>query len=59
MTGKELRKLRRSLDITQKQLAAMVGTTQVTICQMESGTRIGRQRKAVEAKLLELTKQAA
>ena len=59
MTGKEIRKLRRSLDLTQKQIATMFGVTIACICQMECDTRIGKQRKAVEAKLLELTKQAA
>jgi predicted transcriptional regulator len=57
MTGKEIRRLRRSLDITQRQLAAMVGVTQANICQIEKDTRIGKVRKQVETILLKAQAQ--
>ena len=57
MTGKEIRKLRRSLDITQLQLSKMLGISQAMLSQIECGTRIGRQRKAVESKIQELAAQ--
>lgn len=57
MTNKELRQLRRSLDITQLRLAQMIGVTQVTISQIESGIRIGKTRAAAEAALLKLAEQ--
>ncbi len=57
MTGKEIRKLRRSLDITQLQLGKMFGVSHVYISRIESDMRIGSKRKAIEAKLLELAAQ--
>ena len=58
MTNKELYKLRRSLDITQLQLAEMIGVTQASISQVERGVRKGmrgsKTRETVEAKLKEI-----
>jgi predicted transcriptional regulator len=47
MTGKEIRRMRRSLDITQKQLAQMAGVTQANISQIEHDVRI-KARQQVE-----------
>lgn len=51
----DLKTWRKQTDITQKQLADMIGLSNVTICRYEAGERIPTD-KAVVLKILEITK---
>lgn len=58
--GKQLRQIRKEKGLTQKELANMIGCSEITIRQYETGKRVPRDEikrklaKALEVKVMEL-----
>jgi HTH-type transcriptional regulator / antitoxin HipB len=52
MIGEQLRKLRRTADLSQTQLGALVGVDRMTICRIERGQSISYDTAAKMAEVL-------